>query len=269
MLKRLLLAVYLWSRKQLRHIKWYIEYRRLKPTFRNTDKLPKLYPGKYLVLIPHSDDEWIGCSTIIKDVNYNVVLCNMNMAGNDLPEVHQQRRIEMSNTAQRYGRILLECNSSEELTSIIDTEKPSYIVLPYFIDWHEEHVLVMHRLYDALINVRVQVEVVMCQITVPISMCNITHCNPQSKYDWKEKWRFFRRNYLTQKYFPWYRIACHERLNGYYVGHYAAEVFCALPSEKWKLVIEGKLPSPDVKGLLKENLGSLISIRNIEQVNVV
>ena len=269
MIKNILLTIYLWIRKQKRQLKWFLELKAIESKEKRSLDVGCLEYGKYLVLIPHSDDEWIGCSTIIENPKYNVVLCNMNMQGGDSSDVHMLRKKEMENTAQRSNRKFILCNNSPELVEIIKKETPTHIVLPYINDWHEEHIQVMKRLYDALMVLNENVEIVMCQITIPITIFNITHCNLMDKRYWEAKWDYFRKNYHTQKNFPWYRVACHERLNGKFVNSFAAEVFCTLPSNKWKSVFEKYLPTKSFQELLLKNMGSLKSIRNINQIIVL
>lgn len=257
MIKRLLLDIYLWIGKEKRQLKWYFEFRKIKAQGTNAISIEPLPKGKYLVLIPHSDDEWIGCSTIIKDPSYDVVLCNMNMPGGDNAKIHAIRRKEMEQIAQISNRKLIICKNESDLGGIIKDEKPTKIVVPYIIDWHEEHLKVMHILAKALSVFCKQCDIVMCQITIPISLHNITHANKMNKQMWKNKWLIFRKNYRTQKYFPWFRISCHERLNGEMFGCFSAEVFCVLESNKWLKVFNNSKPSVGERQQIKLNLGSL------------
>ena len=221
--------------------------------------------GKYLVLIPHSDDEWIGCGTIIQDGKYDVVLCNMNMPGGDSIDIHVTRRNEMNNIAQMFNRKLVTCDEDTELYNIITNEKPKGIVIPYIYDWHEEHFFVMNRLSKVLSILNFPCNVVMSQITVPIAYYNITHANKMNKKSWKHKWSIFRNNYRTQKYFPWYRLSCHERLNGEIFGWFSSEVFCVMKSDKWLEVFFKSRPTEDERQQIKERISSLQLVREFKQ----
>lgn len=42
-------------------------------------KIQKVPTGKKIILMPHSDDEWIGCSRILLDQPEQVMVVNMDM----------------------------------------------------------------------------------------------------------------------------------------------------------------------------------------------
>ena len=174
----------------------------------------------------------------------------------------------MEQIAQMYNRKLIVCKNESDLGGIIMNEKPTRIVVPYIIDWHEEHFKVMHILSKALPTLCKPCEIVMCQITIPISQHNITHANKMNKQAWKHKWSIFRKKYRTQKYFPWYRIACHERLNGEMFGWFSAEVFCVLESNKWLDVFSKSKPTEEERQQIKEKIGSLKLVRECRQIRL-
>ena len=125
-------------------IKWNLE----RIIYKLEEGLPK---GKKIILAPHSDDEWIGCSQIIKK-EQDTIIVNMDMSGSDSKETHKLRYNEMASTATVYGIkfITLAGNKVQKLSEVIKKEKPKYICVPYFIDWHNEHIEVMNALKKAI-----------------------------------------------------------------------------------------------------------------------
>lgn len=63
--------------------------------------------GRIMILIPHADDEWIGCSRIIM-CKEDVLLCNMDMKGGDTNFLHQRRYKELLYLAHKYKKVLLQ-----------------------------------------------------------------------------------------------------------------------------------------------------------------
>lgn len=268
MTKAILRALYLFVRKGIRNINWYIEMKKFCKKISPCSTKKKLSIGKYLILIPHSDDEWIGCSTLIVDPKYDVILCNMDMSGNDSKEIHLQRRCEIQSISTKYNKQLLIISGCKDhsLAEIIRRENPTHIAVPYILDWHPEHFKVMGMLDKALNDVmEVNVKIVMYQVTIPIQPYNITHVIPMDKKQWHEKWIFFKDNYKTQKFFPWYRVACQERINGAFYGKYACEAFCEIDNDEWLSCYRNMKPSIKDQMFLSENNGSLIEVRKFEQ----
>ena len=87
------------------------------------------------------------------------------------------------------------------LVSVIKEFKPNVIYVPYFIDWHEEHILTMQLLASALKellkNLREKILVAMYQVSVPIDSCFINASIPMNKKDLIKKWEVFKSFYKT------------------------------------------------------------------------
>ena len=226
---------------------------------------PSLPKGKYVVLIPHSDDEWIGNSTLISNHDYEVVLYNMNRQGGDNAELHAERLDEMKNIAASYGRELRTYYNENDLSQFLTRYKPDCVLLPCFIDWHEEHIEVNDIFFQiSKANSMDDILVGMYQVTVPFSLANITHVNPMLRTQWKNKWSKFRKTYRTQSNFPWYRVACNERIQGSLFNSYAAEVYTVYPINRWQSIFEKKRLTKDWMEEIKNKLYSLIEIRQVK-----
>lgn len=221
--------------------------------------------GQCLILIPHSDDEWIGCSQIIKS-NKEVVLCNMDMEGGDNDSLHRIRYEEMSRVAQHYQRKLVTLNDDkvEGLRRIIKECECTHIFLPHYIDWHPDHVAVMRLLAAALGTMskkETKMHVVMYQVSCPV-INGINLAIPMTKKDCKMKWSFFKSHYPTQQHIPYQRFYCNEVINGKYLGAYAAEVYVTIDAGVWLSALEKKLPDERQSEKLRNNLGSISAMRS-------
>ncbi|MBE5966481.1 MAG: hypothetical protein E7255_05875, partial [Lachnospiraceae bacterium] len=80
-----------------RDINWKREVKLERRKLRENIANPFDFTGRIVILIPHSDDEWIGCSRIINTFNNDVTLCDIDMSGGDSESVHLRRKQEMKN----------------------------------------------------------------------------------------------------------------------------------------------------------------------------
>lgn len=224
-----------------------------------TNGLPQ---GKKIILAPHSDDEWIGCSQIIIKEK-NSVIINMNMSGNDTEEIHKIRYNEMINTSKKFKikMITIKDNKTDNLLELINKEKPKFICVPYYIDWHEEHIEIMNILKKTLKNIN-DLNIIMYQVSIPIHQSDITNYISLNKKDWKRKWIHFKKVYKTQNNFPSYRYSTNERINGKNFGAYAAEVYSIQSSFEWKKNLEKNLLTSEQKYHIKRLLYSITKTRN-------
>lgn len=222
--------------------------------------------GLFLILAPHSDDEWVGCSTIIKNKNFDVIICNMDMNGGDTAEKHKLRYDEMRYMARKHQRKLVTIEGEEDckiekLRELINLVKPNYICVPSAVDWHEDHLQVMSYLKRALIKQSDNLfEILMYQVSVPIYKKELTHCLCMSRSEQVEKWRLFREVYKTQFWFPYKRFMCNEYIAGRYCNSYSAEVFSCKKIDEWIKYIE----NTNINQVeLKCNFSNLFKIRSI------
>ena len=190
--------------------------------------------SRYLILAPHSDDEWIGCSQIITQCE-NAVILNMDMPGGDSKEMHKERFGEMGLLANRFNRLIMTVgeNKAESLAEIIASLKPDYICLPHFFDWHPEHIQVMQYLRQALTQVSYSGKVLMYQVSLPMHPDFVNCVVPLDKKTFKQKWEIFKVVYKTQTFLSYPRFMANERINGALDNSYAAEVYSKNDINQW------------------------------------
>lgn len=221
--------------------------------------------GRCLILIPHSDDEWIGCSQVIKSDN-DVILCNMDMKGGDNEALHQIRYEEMNRVADEHHRkfITLKGEKLQVLERVIRESGCTHIFVPHYIDWHPDHVAVMRILAAALEDINLKessLQVVMYQVSCPI-IRGINLALPLTKEECKEKWSYFKSHYPTQQHIPYLRFYYNEMINGKYVEAYAAEVYVVVEARQWLSALYSMVPDERQTEGLRNNLGSISAMRS-------
>lgn len=239
MIKRLLLKAYNAFLKYRRESKWRKQTRYWRGVINEKNTLRIDENARYLILAPHADDEWIGCSQIIKKCK-NAIVLNMDMPGGDTNEMHQIRYREMSTLVSKYNKTLLTVGQDKvgSLRGYIDEEKPDYICLPFFFDWHPEHIQVMQHLREALLGVPYDGKVMMYQVSLPLHPDVINCSVPLNKKDFMEKWNVFEEIYKTQTKIAYKRFMANEQINGALDGSYASEVYCVMNKEEWERNID-------------------------------
>lgn len=234
MIKRLLLKAYNAFLKYRRECKWRKQTRYWRRVLNQKDTQRIDENARYLILAPHADDEWIGCSKIIKECE-NAIILNMDMSGGDTEEMHQTRYRELSALTAKYNRPLLTigADKSESLRELVETKKPDYICLPFFFDWHPEHIQVMRYLREALVGLAYDGKIMMYQVSLPLHPGMINCSVPLNKRDFFEKWNVFEEIYKTQTKISFRRFMANEQINGALNGSYASEVYCVMIKEEW------------------------------------
>lgn len=217
---------------------------------------------KILILAPHDDDEWIGCSHFIRNYQ-NAIVCNMDMDGGDTSEMHAVRLQEMKNLASMFGREFVTVDKDKIITlkKIVLEKRPDYICVPCFFDWHPEHIQVMNILKEVLILSKYSCQVVMYQVSLPIppSLCNMVI--PFNSRVFKYKWNTFVNVYPTQTKIAYKRFMANEQINGALANAYAAEVYVVNSSDDWLNMFDYLLTSED-KEIIKNNLSDITFVRD-------
>lgn len=244
--------------------KWHIDYIRVRNQISYNGKIKSLSGGVKLILLPHVDDEWIGCSQIINKY-HDVVLCDMDMPGGDSQYIHKKRKEELKKLCdtKRISSILLDNNKVEKLTEIIKETGCSEIFLPYLVDWHPEHLKVHDIVASVLENINSEINIVMYQVSVPISDNHINLVMPMDKQAVKNKWTLFGYFYPSQKYLPSQRFLLQERINGAYADSYAAEVYCIKSKSEWLSAKNSFVLSFNKRKSIVSSLNHIYKLRNI------
>ena len=216
---------------------WYSESKKIIKNIQKNRNLSELsLNGKKMILIPHSDDEWIGCSGIINRVKgERIIFCNMDMQGGDSKDLHEIRYKELENTVNKYNAILytITSNKMDNLKKIIKEEQPKFIFVPFFIDWHPEHIETINILYNVIKMLQYECEIIAYQVSLPVLPDFINAYVPMNKEEFDKKWNYFKKNYKTQIKIPYKRFMYNEKINGRIVNQYACEVFVVCTTKQW------------------------------------
>lgn len=261
-LKCLILRIY-------RPFRWYYDSWCERKKLHPLSCTQKIDAEKYFILMPHADDEWIGCSTFIGDLSKDVTIIDTDMPGGDTTEMHQIRKDEVSKIASLYNRdiILLEGDKSKELYNILSNKKNVALLVPFFQDWHEEHIQVMRLLEQVLTmlddNGYKLPIVVAYQVSLPIGDKYINLLHPMTKEEWKNKWMVFHQIYKSQQHISPTRFALNERINGALSNSYATEVFVVYQPKDWLRKINSMLLTEAMRHEFKSVLHSISAVRSL------
>lgn len=269
-MKRLILHIYNKLRRLRNKHRWNKECKsQLRKIKSKHSALQLKKESSFIIIQPHADDEWIGCGSLISSPNYKVCLCNADMEGGDTEGTHLARRKETEALAGMYKRPIhiLSNNKVNSLKELLEKEKPDVVFVPYIIDWHKEHIEVLHILKSAIdeLCVNWKLSIGMYQVTIPIRLENVTHISPMNVHTWKVKWKIFREVYQTQSNFPWYRVSRNEIIQGKRFGCECCEVFCLMDKEKWERTFENVVHSEQTNYIMRSALSSINSLYEIEQ----
>lgn len=220
--------------------------------------------GNILILMPHSDDEWIGCSSVLTN-HKNILVLNMDMNGGDTEQMHELRSKEALKAAKKYGYHLHNVGTDkiEELGKVLKEYVPEYVLLPCYLDWHEEHIEVMNLFLESVKQSELNVEpkIAMYQVSLPLPYHMINCCYPMSRKQWKRKWREFCRIYKSQTFLPVRRFAYNEYINGAVCNAYACEAFILKPFEMWEEEFQDNKLTEKEKCFCREHVQEIGTIR--------
>lgn len=188
-----------------------------------------------IILAPHSDDEWVGCSQLLINGDNEITIINMDMPGGDSAVIHKRRYREMLNVAKNYNVKLIKSTDNKIvfLKNFLETHEVDLVLIPCIFDWHIEHIEVMELLYSASIKAGYNNMIGMYQVSVPIPDSWITHCSVMTKSKLKYKWNKFYEYYPSQKYLPVNRFIINERINGAIIDSYAIESYSIMMFKDW------------------------------------
>lgn len=260
----LLKIIYAWLFRRIQQLRWIFEAKHIRAQIQ--DQKPVLDLNcEYIILIPHSDDEWIGNSMIIRNAP-NVLLVNLDMQGGDTPDLHVERYNEMSKLAEQYHRMLITIKDEKpsNLADILNQHPQAIITVPAYIDWHPEHIDVMNILAEVVRTGLIPKDrlIAMQPVSVPMPQAMVSHVLPMNKVEWETKWNVFKQIYTTQLSIPYKRFALHETISGGYSDSHAAEVYSLQKCFVWLECLPAFKLSQDEISSLKRNLNDIRNIYN-------
>lgn len=250
-----------WYSLEKQALKWNSEVSEIKKGKSNFTISEKVLPkGKKMIILPHSDDEWVGCSQVIMEDD-DLFLCDADMPGGDSLEMHALRKKEVKKTADFFQREIVTLSEANTLEEVVHRYCPLYIMLPFYMDWHPEHIKVMEMVAEIIDNMPSVKAIIMYQVSVPILPEFVTHVISLSKLAFRKKWAYFRSTYISQTTIPYRRFGCNERINGEFCCSYAAEVFRIVEKKQWLQELQVYRLSETEVVSIKKSLYSLVETR--------
>lgn len=190
---------------------------------------------KILIVVPHPDDEIIGCYNIMCKYGQNVIAFYSGMTGDDKTPINKKiRSREFVKLCQEFNAeyILARENWCDELMQIMLRKDIKYVFIPSVIDWHREH----REIYINTVKLIKKLEnppMVFCyQVTVPIPEKYINCHFLMKKEECERKWKIFEKIYVSQQFMPVKRFKVAE--NAYIKENVKlfAEVYMKLDEKK-------------------------------------
>lgn len=175
--------------------------------------------GLSLIIAPHADDELIGCFSYIKNHSNSIVLYCGLLGRHYSEENATIRKKEFISFCETNGITFKILNKSllEGIAAEIQELRPSNLLVPSFVDWHNEHRLINTIVLD-LVDQLIGCNVIWYRISVPIMLYN--YLIEESKHDFITKWDNFHIHYQSQKNINYKRFQFVEK-------HCIANVFAS------------------------------------------
>lgn len=190
---------------------------------------------KILILSPHADDEWIGCSSLITSGICEVDVLYYQLYGYNQSERNKSIRDHeiLDCSKDNHYTLITSTNPSDKLKELLLSNNYDAVFSPSPIDWHWEHRYVFDTLAKVFSEIkdRLDINVFLYFISVPpIKYSNVYSSSYDKTYQ-VNKWSYFNKRYASQK-MPNIRYKLQERLNAINSGQYAAELFEYLTEQK-------------------------------------
>ncbi len=132
----------------------------------NPVELDSIPGNKIIILIPHPDDEIIGCGGLIfKLIEQNKQIIFFY---NTVSESERIEELKKVNEITGIRFIINEGYYRKKLKEVIESEKPDVIIIPDFIENHADHYKIAEELYFVLKNrPDFKVKILMYEIWTP------------------------------------------------------------------------------------------------------
>lgn len=251
-------------------IRWYSQYRKsIRKGYYNQQlkSFDRALLKRSLVIAPHSDDEWIGASTIIRNSEQTDVLY-MEYYGDSYDSDNIRiRQNEISKSSVVNGFTLISVDGVDRKNDLTHALLKNYtsVFVPSYVDWHPEHRETFFLFSESYLSVKEKIssKIFLYNISVP-NKCenNILYMMPMTRKEQRYKWKVFNMIYPSQ-YMPIYRYKLQERIDAYAPKMWAAELFEEVNVEK---LSEGMIILSDRKlvehfNAYKQKISNILSIR--------
>lgn len=258
-----------WQRYKLEKA-WEYQYKRCREELITTSVPPTTLEDfsfkKVLILCPHADDEWIGCSSIIASGKYKVDVLYYQLYGyNKTEENKRVRDAEIAQCAVDHGFTLLTTERiTETLRELVMSRQYDAVFVPSPIDWHWEHRFVFNTIAEIVLDLDTEIstQIFLYFISVPNNHENGVCISYLDKDMQHHKWDYFDKNYVSQK-MPDKRYMLQEQLNVTDGTHHAAEVFQLLNKQQIECLSRfiGKTENTVRLDSLKNEINDIFRIR--------
>lgn len=269
---KLIKCIYIGLNKSLKNLRWRFEYKKtryrylsiLQNKHRITSSLDCSNIGNVLVVIPHADDDLIGCYSIIEGNNniYGYYIGDYPIKDSSLTFIRDNELVQFANS---FNLNIIKKNSNNHVVNIKDTilnYKITTILTPDFNDWHPDHQKASKYVIDAIKGITNMPLILTYSITVPKPFFRNCLYSILSREAQEKKWNTFNKFYISQRFMPIKRFKFQEIINAIGIdGVYAAELFTPLSFDE--LVEEYKVrPTDSVRVNIRSLINDISKIRN-------
>lgn len=215
--------------------------------------------GKILVLVPHADDELIGCHQFMNAHRENVVLFYCGFLGSNFSKENGMKRLQEFQHYCQFAHldyIQSGTNVYGDLCRAIESLKPTTILLPSIVDWHSEHRILNTYLtkYITENSACIINTIVWYHISVPLYAARANAYSFMNKDEQELKWETFNNMYPSQRNIDVDRFMFAER--DCVEGQYAAETYYLMNREdfvaKMYVVQNISMQFDNLKALLQD-----------------
>lgn len=237
-------------------------------------KASDLLIGKALIIAPHADDELLSSYSLLKGKrDVTVFYCGFTGTNNSESNKNTRQDEIEALCGELQVPLISGDGSSISLKNTIIHGDYNVLIIPSVVDWHPQHRLVSYILLDLIKESNLNLSIYSYSVTIPNESHKSVLYVPLSKVDQDEKYRLFRKVYLSQSFMPLNRFRINERINGVNCGSYAAEAFLSHDVTEWIREIEKIRLLENNKNstfmqlaeMLKKNLGNMMTIRTLSR----
>lgn len=219
--------------------------------------------GNTLIIVPHADDELIGCLGILKKTDKNVWLYYIG----HYPIVDEKLRLtrdnELLSLSKKLGIDLIRHDDDiSNFINAINEHKIKSVFTPDFVDWHEDHQNASLLLKESIPNLDHQPDIYTYSVTVPFKSHGQLYALPYTRQELSEKWNLFYEIYRSQNFMPVCRFKNQERINAIGLDNaYAAELFRKVSVREFMAAADNR-PQKDERTHIYSLINSITDIRS-------